>query len=52
MIEYKILELPKKVEQIEENINLLSIDGWRLVCACGKLNRHLIFKRKVRREYE
>lgn len=52
MQEYKIIEMPKSIEEIEGELNDLSEENWRLVCACGKDNRHLIFKRRVEEEDE
>ncbi len=48
MIEYKIIPLTKSLDKIENELSFLSAEGWRLVCPCGKHNRHLILKRKVR----
>ena len=45
MLEYKIIKIPKSIKEIEEQLNNLSEVGWKLVCPCGKDNRHLIFKR-------
>ncbi len=50
MIEYKIISLPKTQEKIEAELNNLAEHRWRLVCSCGKHNRHVILKRKARVE--
>jgi len=50
MLEYKVIPLGKSVEKIEGELNILSEEGWRLVCCCGKYQRHLILKRIVENE--
>ncbi len=50
MIEYKIISLPKSVEEAEGELNNLCKHRWRLVCTCGKHNRYVILKRKVKQK--
>ena len=52
MIEYKMICLEKTTEKVEEQINSLAEEGWRIVCSCGKNNRHLVLKRKKEVEEE
>lgn len=52
MIQYKIVALPKKEEEINVLLNNFSRDGWRVVCSCGKHDRHLILKRKIKQSEE
>ncbi len=47
MIEYKIIQLKNSLDKIEEKLNLLSSEGWRVVGSCGKHDRHIILKRKI-----
>ncbi len=47
MIEYKMIALAKTKDKIEEELNNLSQDRWKLVCSCGRNSRHLIFRRKL-----
>jgi len=45
MIEYAILELAKGME-IEEQLNLLAVKGWRVKCLVAK--KKLLLMRKVK----
>ncbi len=44
MLEYKTIEANAKT--LEEDLNKLTREGWRVVCSVGK--RTLILKRKLR----
>lgn len=52
MIEYKIIKLAKTPDKIQEELNSLARQGWRIVCSCGAKTRHIILKRKVQKVEE
>ena len=52
MIEYKIIPLEKTIDKVNTQLNTLAREGWRVVCSCGKGDRNLILKRKIKREIE